>query len=167
MGERSWARLTIGGSVSRAGLAEALKRLAGLRLEDCLEGGQVVVEDPEASWGGFSELEAWLQARGIPFDLESAACPGAWPDILVQFRPARGRVEFVSDDSHAEPVIPRSALRTALSRCRTLGASARGSRGRTRRSRPSNRSGGRALRRQTTNRWMRATDPAWMPTASR
>jgi hypothetical protein len=29
-------------------------------------------------------------------------------------------VEFVSDDSHAEPVIARSALRTALSRSRTL-----------------------------------------------
>jgi hypothetical protein len=80
----------------------------------------VVLEDPEASWGGFSELEAWLQARGIPFDLESAACPGAWPDMLVHFRPGRGRVEFVSDDSHAEPVIPRSALRTAVSRYRTL-----------------------------------------------
>jgi hypothetical protein len=67
--------------MSRAGLAEALERLEGLRLEDCLEDGQVVVENPEASWGGFSELEAWLEARGIPFDLESGACPGAWPDI--------------------------------------------------------------------------------------
>lgn len=120
MGERSWARLTIGGTVSRAALAGALERLEGLRLESCLGDDHVVVEDPEASWGGFSELEAWLQARGIPFDLESAACPGAWPDMLVHFRPGRGRVEFVSDDSHAEPVIPRSALRTALSRCRTL-----------------------------------------------
>lgn len=120
MGERSWARLTMGGRVSRAALAEALERLAGLRLEDCLEDEHVVVEDAEASWGGFSELEAWLQARGIPFDLESGACPGAWPDMLVHFRPARGRVEFVSDDSHAEPMIPRSALRAALTRCRTL-----------------------------------------------
>ena len=120
MGERSWARLTIGGPVSRAALAEALEKLAGLRLEDCLEDGQVVVEDPEASWGGFSPLEAWLEAHGIPFDLESAACPGAWPDMLVHFRPGRGRVEFVSDDSHAEPVIPRSALRAALSRSRTV-----------------------------------------------
>jgi hypothetical protein len=121
MGERSWARLTIGGTVSRAALAGALERLEGLRLESCLGDDHVVVEDPEASWGGFSELEAWLQACGVPFDLESAACPGAWPDMLVHFRPGRGRVEFVSDDSHAEPVIPRSALRTALSRCRTLG----------------------------------------------
>src|SRR5437899_6795607 len=108
MGERSWARLTIGGRVSRSALAEVLETLEGLRLEDCLEGNQVVVEDPEASWGGFSELEAWLQARGIPFDLESGACPGGWPDRLVQFRPGRGRVEFTSDDRHAEPVIPRS-----------------------------------------------------------
>jgi hypothetical protein len=112
--------LTIGGTVSRSALAGALDTLEGRRLEDCLGDGQVVVEDPEAPWGGFSELEAWLQARGIPFDLESAACPGAWPDMLVHFRPRRGRVEFVSDDSHAEPVIPRSALRTALSRYRTL-----------------------------------------------
>jgi hypothetical protein len=112
--------LTIGGPVSRAALAEALEKLAGLRLEDCLEDDQVVVEDPEASWGGFSQLEAWLEAHGIPFDLESAACPGAWPDMLVHFRPGRGRVEFVSDDSHAEPVIPRSALRAALSRSRTV-----------------------------------------------
>jgi hypothetical protein len=120
MGERSWARLTIGGRVSRAALAEALERLEGLGLEDCLEDDRVIIEDPEASWGGFSELEAWLQARGIPFDLESEACPGAWPDMLVHFRPGRGRVEFVADDSHAEPVIPRSALRTALTRYRTL-----------------------------------------------
>ena len=50
MGERSWARLTIGGTVSRTALAGALERLEGLRLEDCLEGGQVVVEDPEAAF---------------------------------------------------------------------------------------------------------------------
>jgi hypothetical protein len=104
MGERSWARLTIGGTVSRSALAGALEALEGLRLESCLWDLHVVLEDPEASWGGFSELEAWLQARGIPFDLESGACPGGWPDMLVHFRPGRGRVEFVSDDSHAEPV---------------------------------------------------------------
>jgi hypothetical protein len=101
MGERSWARLTIGGTVSRSALAGALEALEGLRLEGCLGDHPVVVEDPEASWGGFSELEAWLQARRIPFDLESGACPGGWPDMLVHFRPGRGRVEFVSDDSHA------------------------------------------------------------------
>ena len=120
MGERSWARLTIGGQVPRRLLTDALETLAGCRLDECLEDGRVVVEDPEASWGGFSELEAWLEGRGIPFDLESAACPGAWPDMLVHFRPGRGRVEFVADDSHAEPVIPRSTLRTALRRYRTL-----------------------------------------------
>jgi hypothetical protein len=120
MGERSWARLTIGGTVSRSALAGALDALEGLRLESCLGDNHVVLEDPEASWGGFSELEAWLLARGIPFDLESGACPGEWPDMLVHFRPGRGRVEFVSDDSHAEPVIARSALRTALRRYRTL-----------------------------------------------
>jgi hypothetical protein len=120
MGERSWARLTIGGPVPRRLLTDALETLAGCRLDECLEDGRVVVEDPEASWGGFSELEAWLEGRGIPFDLESAACPGAWPDMLVHFRPGRGRVEFVADDSHAEPVIPRSTLRTALTRYRTL-----------------------------------------------
>jgi hypothetical protein len=87
MGERSWARLTIGGTVSRAALAGALERLEGLRLEDCLEGAQVVVEDPEAAWGGFSELEAWLQARGIPFDLESAACPGRGRTCSSTFAP--------------------------------------------------------------------------------
>jgi hypothetical protein len=120
MGERSWARLAIGGTVARAALAEALETWVGCRLEECLEDGQVVVEDPEASWGGFSELEAWLEARGIPFDLESGACSGAWPDMLVHFRPGRGRVEFVSDDNHQEPMIPRSTLRTALTRCRTV-----------------------------------------------
>ena len=167
MGERSWARLTIGGTVSRAALAGALKRLEGLRLESCLGDDHVVVEDPEASWGGFSELEAWLQARRVPFDLESAACLGAWPDMLVHFRPGRGRVEFVSDDSHAEPIIPRSALRTALSRCRTLRGLGAWLARTYRRSRPSHRSGGRALRRQRTNRWMRVADPACIPSASR
>jgi hypothetical protein len=79
MGERSWARLTIGGAVSRQVLADALATLAGCRLDECLEGNQVVVEDPEASWGGFAELEAWLEIRRIPFDLESAARAGSWP----------------------------------------------------------------------------------------
>ena len=73
MGERSWARLTIGGAVSRQALAGALETLAGCRLDECLEDDQVVVEDDEASWGGFAELEAWLESRSIPFDLESAA----------------------------------------------------------------------------------------------
>ena len=120
MGERSWARLTIGGAVSRPALTEALETLAGCRLDECLEDERVVVEDPEAAWGGFSELEAWLQACGIPFDLESGACPGGWPDLLVHFRPGRGRVEFACDDAHSEPVISRAALRAALARCRTL-----------------------------------------------
>jgi hypothetical protein len=120
VGERSWARLTIGGTVSRAALAQALETLEGLRLEDCLEDGQVVVEDPDAAWGGFSELEAWLESQGIPFDLESAARSGVWPDMLVHFRPAKGRLEFTSDDSHAEPVIRRSEVKQALRRCRTV-----------------------------------------------
>jgi hypothetical protein len=112
--------LTIGGPVSRRALADALEILAGCRLDECLEGDHVVVEDPEATWGGFSELEAWLEARGIPFDLVSAACPGAWPDMLVQVRPERGRPEYASDDSHTEPVIRRSEVAAALGRCRTV-----------------------------------------------
>jgi hypothetical protein len=120
MGERSWARLTIGGPVSRRALADALETLVGCRLDECLEDDQVVVEDPDAAWGGFSELEAWLEARGIPFDLESAARSGLWPDMLVHFRPERGRLEFASDDSHAEPVIRRSEVEAALRRCRTV-----------------------------------------------
>jgi hypothetical protein len=120
VGERSWARLTIGGTVSRSALARALDTLAGLRLEECLEDGQVVVEDPDAAWGGFSELEAWLEAQGVPFDLESAARAGVWPDMLVHFRPERGRIEFTSDDSHAEPVIRRSEVEAALRRCRSV-----------------------------------------------
>ncbi len=120
MGERSWARLTIGGPVSRRALADALETLVGCQLDECLEDDQVVVEDPEAAWGGFSELEAWLQARGIPFDLESAACPGAWPDMLVHVRPGRGRLEFASDDRHGEPVIRRSEVEAALRRCQSV-----------------------------------------------
>jgi hypothetical protein len=94
MGERSWARLTIRGWVARTALAEALESLAGLRPEDCLEGDQVVVEDPEGPRGAGSQGEAWLEARGIPFDLECGACPGAWPDMLVHFRPGRGTWSF-------------------------------------------------------------------------
>ena len=82
MGQRRWARLAIGGALSRDALAGALETLTGFQLDACLEEGQVVVEDAEASWGGFSELETWLEARGIPFDLESGACPGGWPDRI-------------------------------------------------------------------------------------
>jgi hypothetical protein len=120
MGEHSWARLTIGGAVSRQALADALETLAGCRLDECLEDGQVVVEDPEAPWGGFAELEAWLEIRRIPFDLESAARAGGWPDLLIHWRPDWGRVELACDDGHREPVIPRSEIRGALARCRTL-----------------------------------------------
>ena len=120
MGERGWARLTIGGLVSSRALADALETLASCRLDERREDDQVVVEDPDAAWGGFAELEAWLEARGIPFDLESAACPGGWPDMLVHVRPGRGRLEFACDEGHREPVIPRSAIRAALTRCRTV-----------------------------------------------
>jgi hypothetical protein len=120
MGERSWARLTIGGPVWRRALADALETLVGCRLDECVEDDLVVVEDPDAAWGGFSELEAWLEARGIPFDLESAARSGMWPDMLVHFRPERGRLEFASDDSHAEPVIRRSEVEAALQRGRSV-----------------------------------------------
>jgi hypothetical protein len=120
MGECSWARLTIGGPVSRRALADALETLVGCQLDECLQDDLVVVEDPDAAWGGFSELEAWLEARGIPFDLESAARSGVWPDMLVHFRPERGRLEFASDDSHAEPVIRRSEVEAALRRCRSV-----------------------------------------------
>jgi hypothetical protein len=79
-----------------------------------------VVEDPEAPWGGFAELEAWLEIHRIPFDLESAARSGGWPDLLIHWRPGWGRVELTCDDGHREPVIPRSVIREALARCRTL-----------------------------------------------
>jgi hypothetical protein len=120
VGERSWARLTIGGPVSRRALSDALETLAGFQLDECLEDDQVVIEDPEAAWGGFSELEAWLETRGIPFDLESAACSGAWPDMLVHVRPGKGRLEFASDDSHTEPVLRRSEVAAVLRRGRSL-----------------------------------------------
>ena len=83
MGQRRWARLAIGGALSRDALAGAL------------EEGQVVVEDAEASRGGFSELEAWLETRGIPFDLESGGLPRR---VARQARPlpprAGGRVHL-------------------------------------------------------------------------
>jgi hypothetical protein len=101
-------------------LSDAFETLAGCRLDECVEDDQVVVEDPDAAWGGFSELEAWLEAQGVPFDLESAARSGVWPDMLVHFRPERGRIEFTSDDSHAEPVIRRSEIAEALRRCRSV-----------------------------------------------
>src|SRR5207249_10177891 len=101
MGERRGARLTIGGAVSRHALAEALETLTGFQLDECLEDEGVVIEDPEASWGGFSELEAWLEARGIPFDLESGPAPAGGPTGPSTSAPTRGRVEFVAADRHA------------------------------------------------------------------
>jgi hypothetical protein len=120
VGEYSWARLTIGGPASRRALAAALETLVGCQLDECLQDNQVVVEDPEAAWGGFAELEAWLETHGLPFDLETAARAGGWPDLLIHVRPGRGRVEFACDDAHHEPVIPRSVIRGALGRCRTV-----------------------------------------------
>ena len=42
MGERSWARLTIGGALSRDALAGALETLTGFQLDECLEGARLL-----------------------------------------------------------------------------------------------------------------------------
>ena len=96
MGQRRWARLAIGGALSRDALAGAL------------EEGQVVVEDAEASWGGFSELEAWLEARGIPFDLESGPAPAGGPTGSSTSAPTGG----------AWSSSPTTAMRSRLSHAR-------------------------------------------------
>ena len=90
MGERSGARLTIGGALSRDALAGALETLTGFRLDECLEDGQVVVEDAEASWGGFSELKAWCEAAGFRSTSRAGPATAAGPIGSSTSAPAGG-----------------------------------------------------------------------------
>ena len=80
MSEYMWARIKIGGSISRPALTHLAEKFAvslpvseATRAEaaspeatDYLE-----LEDDEAVWGRFEELEAYLVGQAIPFDRAS------------------------------------------------------------------------------------------------
>lgn len=102
MSERGWARLTIGGRAPRHELFKLLAMHAdavpkelkagkdsGLVYWEHLgEGGGpcLIVEDEEARYAKFDELEIALIKLGVAFDRESAAV-GEYPEMHQSFRP--------------------------------------------------------------------------------
>lgn len=112
MGDRAWAKLVIGGPVSRETLAE-LVRNEGYDLDEAEEsddgheglylerrgGGHVLVlkhgDQLGAMWGGF---EAALVEAGIAFDRLSNGYAGSWSDSIAAWRPGMPEVyEAVAD----------------------------------------------------------------------
>lgn len=81
MGVYGWAKLEVGGRVSKRALREALAihetdldealspgDYEGHGLEAYLDEGYLIVEHDQASYAQFSDLEAALVAASIPFD---------------------------------------------------------------------------------------------------
>ena len=111
MGERSWARLTIGGTVSRAALAGALESAGGT------SAGELSRGRPRGRRGSRGVVGWVLGAGGVargPRDSRSTSrarrAQASGPTCSSTSVPGGAAWSSSRDDSHAEPVIARSAL---------------------------------------------------------
>lgn len=99
MGDRSWAKITIGGIVPGLKFRQFCDNVLGydpLALANMGEGdavvridqdGRLVIEDAERAGGWFEELENWLVSNGIPFDRVNDGYGGSYGPELRQWRP--------------------------------------------------------------------------------
>src|SRR5438093_9675543 len=103
MGAYGWAKVKIGGSVSKRALRKALAILeidldAALEPGDCeghgleayLDEGHLVVEHDQASYAQFTDLEAALVTGGISFDRLSEPV-AEYGECARGAQPARGK----------------------------------------------------------------------------
>ncbi len=66
--------------------------------DDYIEGQPLSLKAREVTGGQFDELEAWCEARGLPFVRWCAAYPGSWCAERVVFTGEGEPVSFISDD---------------------------------------------------------------------
>lgn len=125
MGAHGWAKLKIGGEVSKRALREALAiheinlgealepgDYAGHGLEAYLDEGHLVVEHDQASYAQFTDLEATLVTAGIAFDRLSDPV-AEFGECVRFFRPWMARPYDAASDGY-EPVVPVHEVRRRL-----------------------------------------------------
>ncbi|MGH7338864.1 MAG: hypothetical protein ACREKH_00075 [Candidatus Rokuibacteriota bacterium] len=135
MGDRAWAKLVIGGPVSRETLAELLLD-EGYDLDDAEEGyegreglylerrggGHVLVLEDCDQLGAMREgLEAALVEAGIAFDRFSNGYAGSWSDSIAAWRPGMPQVyETVADANQQHAYGRLDEIRAALAQAGSL-----------------------------------------------
>ncbi len=128
MSERIWAKIEIGGTLSRS-ISLYLAAEFGIPPLPARDSETVEVvryltmEDAEACWGQFERLEAYLVEQGIPFDRTSDGKYDISPEIC-KFRPGMinndgsllqpeiDRIFFC--DHHNRPMAARSDIENAM-----------------------------------------------------
>lgn len=125
MGAYGWAKLKIGGEVSKRALREALAiheidldealepgDYEGQGLQAYLDEGHLVVEHDQASYAQFTDLEAALVTAGIAFDRLSDPV-AEYGECVRFFRPWMARPYDAASEGY-EPVVPVQEVRRRL-----------------------------------------------------
>src|SRR2546428_8253725 len=125
MGAYGWAKLKIGGNVSKRALRKALAILeidldAALEPGDCeghglkayLDEGHLVVEHDQASYAQFTDLEAGLVTGGISFDRLSEPV-AEYGEFVRLFRTWMARPYDAASEGYA-PIAPVPEVRRRL-----------------------------------------------------
>ena len=128
MSDRFYASLEIGGPISRdivLALAARISAAGLLYPDEALEhhindDGLLTVEDDQAAYGEFPELEAWLEEQGIEFDRHSSGYFDLLPE-WVSFRKGQGRIVHLLD-GQGDQVIGHRDVQQVLARANSLPA---------------------------------------------
>ncbi|MGQ0722846.1 MAG: hypothetical protein ACT4PE_14945 [Candidatus Eiseniibacteriota bacterium] len=125
MGVYGWAKLKIGGNVSKRALREALAiheidvdealksgDYEGQGLEAYLDEDHLVVEHDQASYAQFTDLEAALVTAGIAFDRLSDAV-AEYGESVRFFRPGLAKPYDAASEGY-EPMVPVGEVRRRL-----------------------------------------------------
>jgi hypothetical protein len=135
MGDRAWAKLVIGGPLSRAALAELLltegynlddaeegyEGHEGLYLERCGRGHVLVLEECDQLGAMWEGLEASLFEAGIAFDRFSNGYAGSWSDSIAAGRPGMPKVYATVADANQQHACGRvDEIRAALAQAVSL-----------------------------------------------
>ncbi|MDI6752802.1 MAG: hypothetical protein QME78_00220 [Thermodesulfobacteriota bacterium] len=126
MAERYWGRIQFPASMIDAGIKEALEH-EGAEFgpdgqayprpdEVWTEDGIFSLDDQQARYGCFENLEALLKQKGVPFDRESGAYFEYIPELVI-FRPAQKgtpALDITFNLSDGVPVVDVQKIRNLL-----------------------------------------------------
>jgi len=116
MSDRFWARLTIGGPWPGPMSELNLRRL----IDDMSDNGEIFsgyhgliqMDNSEARYGGFEDLEGWLGEVRIPYDRQSSGY-GEYDPQIVFSRATHDFSEFLCNQ-HGEPMISIQEIESVL-----------------------------------------------------
>jgi hypothetical protein len=136
MGDRAWAKLVVGGPVSRETLAKLLLD-EGYNLDDAAEGHEgheglylerrgaghvLVLEECDQLGAMWEGLEAALVDAGIAFDRFSQGYAGSWSDSIAAWRPGMPTLyEAVADANQQHACGRLDEIRAVLAQATSLG----------------------------------------------